>query len=84
MKALPLPAPIYEKGEMLAASYLNYLVLNGAVLVPTYGQPDLEGEVLRIIGECYPGREILGFDCLEIIREGGALHCLSQHQPALA
>ena len=84
MKALPLPAPIYEKGEMLAASYLNYLVLNGAVLVPTYGQPDLEGEVLRIIGECYPGREILGFDCLEIIREGGALHCLRQHQPALA
>ena len=84
MKALPLPEPIYAKGEMLAASYLNYLVLNGAVLVPTYGQPDLEREVLRIIGECYPGREILGFDCLEIIREGGALHCLSQHQPALA
>ena len=83
MKALPLPAPIYEKGEMLAASYLNYLVLNGAVLVPTYGQPDLEGEVLRIIGECYPGREIMGFDCLEIIREGGALHCLSQNQAAL-
>lgn len=80
---LPLPEPIFQEGIKLAASYMNYLVLNGAVLIPTYGQPDLEHEVYRIIGECYPEREIVGFDCLDIIKEGGALHCLSQNQPAV-
>ncbi|NCG08526.1 MAG: agmatine deiminase family protein [Verrucomicrobia bacterium] len=83
LKTLPMPKPIYENGEVLAASYLNYMVLNGAVLFPIYGQVDLERTVKGILKDCYPGREVLGFDCREIIREGGALHCLSQHQPAL-
>ena len=48
---LPLPHPIYEDGERLPATYANYLVINGAVLVPTYAQPDLDAEALRIIGE---------------------------------
>jgi agmatine deiminase len=82
-RSLPMPECILHEGKPLAASYLNYLVLNGAVLVPTYGQPKLEQVVMKIIGECYPGRKILGFDCCEIIREGGALHCLSQHQPRI-
>jgi agmatine deiminase len=81
--ALPLPDPIYVDGERLAASYLNYLVLNGAVLVPTYAQPQRDAQALAIIGECYPDREIVGFDCCDIVREGGAIHCMSQHQPAV-
>jgi len=80
---LPLPDPIYLEGERLAASYMNYLVLNGAVLVPTYGQPQRDAEALAIIGDCYPGREVVGFDCRDIVREGGAIHCMSQHQPAI-
>jgi agmatine deiminase len=80
--SLPLPEPIYLDGERLAASYMNYLVLNGAVLVPTYGQPQRDAEALAIIADCYPGREIVGFDCCDIVREGGAIHCMSQHQPA--
>jgi agmatine deiminase len=81
--SLPLPEPIYLDGERLAASYMNYLVLNGAVLVPSYGQPERDAEALAIIADCYPGREIVGFDCRDIVREGGAIHCMSQHQPAV-
>lgn len=80
---LPLPDPIFADGERLAASYMNFLVLNGGVLVPTYGQPKRDAEALEIIGDCYPGREIVGFDCCNIVREGGAIHCMSQHQPAV-
>jgi agmatine deiminase len=80
---LPLPDPIFADGERLIASYMNFLVLNGAVLVPTYGQPERDAEALEIIGDCYPGRAIVGFDCCNIVREGGAIHCMSQHQPAV-
>lgn len=80
---LPLPDPITHDGEPLAASYLNFIVLNGAVLVPTYNQPRNDSEAIEIIGDCFPGREIVGFDCTDIIKEGGALHCMSQHQPAV-
>ena len=62
---------------------MNYLVLNGAVLVPTYDQPKRDAEALVIIADCYPSREIVGFDCSDIVREGGAIHCMSQHQPAV-
>lgn len=79
---LPLPDPITHEGEALAASYLNFVVLNGAVLVPTYQQPANDSLALEILGDCFPGREIVGVDCTDIIKEGGALHCMSQHQPA--
>ena len=72
---LPLPRPIYEDGERLPATYANYLVINGAVLVPTYDQPDLDAEVMRIIGQAYPGREIVGIDCRAVIKQHGSLHC---------
>jgi agmatine deiminase len=78
---LPLPEPIMHEGEPLAASYLNFVVLNGAVLVPTYGQPKNDAAALETIGACFTGREIVGVDCSDIIKEGGALHCMSQHQP---
>ncbi|MGB0333839.1 MAG: agmatine deiminase family protein [Opitutales bacterium] len=78
---LPLPDPILHRGEPLAASYLNYIVLNGAVLVPTYNQASKDEEALGIIGDCFPMREIIGVDCTDIVKEGGALHCMSQHQP---
>ena len=81
---LPLPHPIYEemksekrkvKSERLPATYANYLVINGAVLVPTYNQPDLDAEALRIIGEAFPDREIVGIDCRAVIKQHGSLHC---------
>jgi len=78
---LPLPSLANDAGEPLAASYLNFLVLNGAVLVPTYGQPDLDEDALEILCDCFPDREIVGVDCRDFIHEGGALHCMSQNQP---
>ena len=81
--SLPLPEPIYLEGERLAASYMNYLVLNNVVLVPTYGQVQNDSKALAIIAECYPEREVIGFDCRTIVREGGAIHCMSQHQPSV-
>ena len=78
--ALPLPDPIYVEGLMMSASYVNYLVLNGAVLVPCFDQAK-DKEALSVIQNCFPNREVIGFNCLEIIREGGGLHCLSLNQP---
>ena len=72
---LPLPHPIYDDGDRLPATYANYLVINGAVLVPTYAQPDLDAEALRTIGEAFPDREIVGIDCRSVIRQHGSLHC---------
>ena len=72
---LPLPRPIYDDGDRLPATYANYLVINGAVLVPTYNQPDLDAEAMRIVGQAYPDREIVGIDCRPVIRQHGSLHC---------
>ena len=72
---LPLPRPIYDDGDRLPATYANYLVINGAVLVPTYNQPDLDTEALRIIGEAFPDREMVGIDCRAVIKQHGSLHC---------
>jgi agmatine/peptidylarginine deiminase len=81
---LPLPRPIYDTSAIshqpsainrLPATYANYLVVNGAVLVPTYGQPDLDQEAMRIIGKAFPDREIVGIDCQAVIRQHGSLHC---------
>jgi len=84
---LPMPRPVYEAsptpsqgGEpnealRLPATYANYLVINGAVLVPTYAQPDLDREAMDIIGQAYPDREIVSIDCRSLIRQHGSLHC---------
>ncbi len=72
---LPLPRPIYDEGDRLPATYANYLVINGAVLVPTYNQPDLDAETLRIVGEAFPDREMVGIDCRAVIKQHGSLHC---------
>ena len=72
---LPLPRPIYDEGERLPATYANYLVVNGAVLVPTYNQPDLDAEAMRIIQQAFPDREIVGIDCCAVIKQHGSLHC---------
>ena len=72
---LPLPRPIYDGGDRLPATYANYLVINDAVLVPTYNQPDLDEEAMRIIQQAFPDREIVGIDCRAVIKQHGSLHC---------
>ena len=78
---LPMPRPIIFEGERLPATYANILVINGAVLCPTYGQPDLDAEALRLIGEAFPDRETVGIDCRSIIKQHGSLHCCTMQFP---
>ena len=79
---LPMPHPICdEDGEQLPATYANFLVVNGAVLVPTYAQPELDAEALRLVGEAFPGRDAVGIDCRSIIRQHGSLHCCTMQYP---
>ena len=87
---LPMPRPIYEsdfnaEGEhdRLPATYANFLVINGAVLCPTYDQPDLDAEALRLIAQAFPGREIVPIDCRAVIRQHGSLHCCTMQFPLI-
>jgi len=81
LERLPLPEPVLIDAGRAAASYLNFVVLNGAVLAPVFGQSVNDARALEIIGRAFPGRQIFGIDCRAILAEGGALHCLSQNQP---
>ena len=92
MKKLPMPRPIYDNGQWsmvngqcdrLPATYTNFLIINDAVLCPTYAQPDLDAEALRIIGEAFTDREIVGIDCRSIIKQHGSLHCCTMQFPAV-
>ena len=79
---LPLPRPILdEDGMRLPATHANFLVVNGAVLCPTYQQPDLDDKALEIIGQAFPGRDIVGIDCRSLIKQHGSLHCCTMQYP---
>jgi agmatine/peptidylarginine deiminase len=75
--ALPTPEPVLDDdGERLPAGYANFLLINGAVLVPTYDTP-ADAEALDTFGRLFPERAILAVDCRPLIRQGGSLHCIS-------
>ena len=78
---LPMPRPLFEEGQRLPATYANFLVINGGVIVPTYRQPDLDGQAARIIASAYPDREVIGIDATTAIRQHGSLHCLTMQYP---
>ena len=79
--ALPWPQPCYDSGgQRLPATYANFLVLNQAVLVPTYADP-ADQTALAIIGQAFPGREIVGIDCRPLILQHGSLHCVTMQLP---
>lgn len=82
--ALPMPERVEFHRQRVPASYANFLIINGAVLVPTFRQKKRDAEACEIIGDCFPGREIVPVDCYELIWGLGTLHCLSQQQPASA
>ena len=69
-----------EAIELGRGSYCNYLVANGVVLVPIYGDAN-DDRAKRIIGEQFPGREIIGIDARTIYENGGMIHCVTQQQP---
>ena len=79
---LPMPKAMYDDGDRLPATYANFLIINGAVLVPTYNQPDLDKKAMDIILTAFPDREIIGIDAQVAVRQHGSLHCLTMQFPA--
>ena len=74
---LPLPSPCYNRdGDRLPATYANFLMINGAVLVPTYNVKE-DKIALEIIQNLFPTRDIIGIDCRTVIEQFGSLHCLT-------
>ncbi len=82
--ALPLPKPIHdEEGRQLPANYANFLMINGAVMVPVYG--DEHDEVaLQRLAECFPERDIIATPCRTLVHQYGSLHCMTMQFPAIA
>lgn len=73
---LPLPKPIFYENDRLPASYVNFLFINNALLVPTYGVEEDE-RVLRVLRNACPHIKVIGVDCSVLIRQHGSLHCVT-------
>lgn len=83
-RLLPLPWPTArfdDQAHRLPATYANFLVINGAVLVPTYRDPEKDRQAMECIGQAFPGREIVGIDCLPLLEQHGSLHCITMQLP---
>jgi agmatine deiminase len=78
IRTLPMPAPVVFEGQRLPASYANFYIANSLVLVPTFNDPN----ALNTIAECFPDRTVTGIHCTDLIWGLGALHCLTQQEPA--
>jgi agmatine deiminase len=77
---LPMPAPVVFQGQRLPASYGNFYIANGLVLVPTFNDPN-DRKALNTLAEVFPDREVAGVHCGDFIWGLGALHCMTQQQP---
>jgi agmatine/peptidylarginine deiminase len=77
----PGRVPILDEGRRLAASYANFLIVDGAVLMPSYGDP-ADDEAALVLAEAFPDREIVQVDCRPLIWQNGSLHCLTMQLPA--
>lgn len=83
-RLIPLPmakAAFDEDGNRLPATYANFLITNGAVLMPTYGNPGTDTQAKQQIQEAFPNHEIIGIDCQPLIIQHGSLHCCTMQFP---
>jgi len=78
---LPMPTPVYFDGQRLPASYANFYIANRLVLVPVFNDPN-DRVALNVIADALPGRTVVGIYCGDFILGLGALHCMTQQQPA--
>ena len=79
---LPMPAPVIFRGQRLPASYANFYIANGVVLVPVFNDPN-DRVALNILSEVFRGREVLGIYCRDLVWGLGTIHCMTQQQPAV-
>lgn len=79
--ALPWAQPVIDDGRRLAASYANFLIINGAVLMPAYGDA-ADDAAAAVMAQAFPGREIVQVPCRPLIWQNGSLHCITMQLPA--
>ena len=79
---LPMPRPLYHDGQRLPASYANFYIANGVVLLPTY-DPDRDEQARATLQSLFPGREVIGIDCTDLVWGLGAFHCVTQQWPSV-
>ena len=79
---LPMPRPLYHDGQRLPASYANFYLANGVVLLPTY-DPDRDEQARNTLQSLFPTREVIGIDCTDLVWGLGAFHCVTQQWPSL-
>ncbi len=77
---LPWPQPVIDQDRRLAASYANFLIINGAVLMPAYGDPADDGAA-AVLAKAFPDREIVPVPCRPLIWQNGSLHCITMQLP---
>lgn len=78
---LPLPTPRYLDDNRLPASYCNYILVNGGLIVPTFRDP-ADDVALQILQDAHPGRRIIGIDAFDLAWGLGSFHCMTQQEPA--
>ena len=78
---LPMPDALYDDDDRLPATYANFLIINGAVIVPTYNQEANDARALELVAEAFPGYDIIGIDSQTIVRQHGSIHCLTMQYP---
>lgn len=78
---LPFPAPVFWHGDRLPASYANFYIANGVVVVPTFNDPN-DRVALGILADLFPDREVVGLHAVDLVLGLGTLHCLTQQEPA--
>jgi agmatine deiminase len=83
VSTLPLPGQRALGDEVLPASYMNFIYVNGGVIVPLYNSPH-DAAALDFFKKVHPDRKISGIDCTLVIEEGGSLHCLTRQEPLFA
>ena len=77
---LPMPSPVFFRGQRLPASYANFYIANGIVLVPIFNDPN-DRTALNTLAELFPDRSVVGVYCGDLIWGLGAIHCMTQQQP---
>jgi len=81
VETLPMPRPVYFDGQRLPASYANFYIANGLVIMPTFN--DAKDRVaLNTLAKLFPGREVVGIHCRDLVLGLGTLHCMTQQEPA--
>jgi len=77
---LPMPGKVTEAGVRLPASYANFYIANGVVLLPVYDDPN-DQRAAAVLKEHFPSREIISIPCRALVHGLGALHCITQQEP---